>query len=948
MEVSISDFLPYYPSIDGDDFNEQLNSKSEFNYPKVEETQSFPAERGDLMSHQTIISRIMSSYTPYDGMLLMHEMGTGKTCSAIAIMEQLRSEKNGINKFVYVCSNTDLKRNFEAEFKNVCTDGKYSDISLASLKITTQTYGEFVPEQTLSFFKNTSGSVITKAIGSPFNLDNCLVIIDEVHNITGDKRDAIGTWFNNSKNVKLLLMSGTPMTDTPVGIAHVMNMILPVGDKLDTNEEFFENIQNNKDEFVRKIRGRISYIKSPNDDSVVKVFKGEKLASFEQFKLCKSVMSEHQTSYYKTALAIDTGSPSPAYTKSLQAAQFVDENGDYGTNNDKPFTVTFKKDGSVQDKLKQLRKYSSKYAASIETILDTKNKGKNILVFNKSVNGGGLSTFASILRQFGIQEAKYNALGKMTKQRRFVTLTGEKKQGQTGDWKQEVVNRFNKNDNKNGDYINIILASDAISEGYSFKNIQIIDIHSPWFQFAKISQAIARGLRFNSHAALLDNKTKTVNVDIYLRVSVSYDTIEVADVDIIAYKFAEEKDIIVKKVEHIIKKESIDSLINLERNRRDEEYDNLRECEYTECKYSPFENENWGSNSIRTDDTNNVLLYGVDNDKKADVFNLFEVGKQLNFFDILKKSKLTNFMLLSILHHIISNDEPVEFNGIRYYLREQHNTYYLTQFTSNKSSVLDVFYEYEPVVKKINIKREFLVSDVFDNKSIKDIPSLKKATVNNVENEQLILEHFILNKKELTSNPVLEPVMEYFKGLYGEIDGVTYTWFNFCKTIPRKMVKQSWVNCTDIEIERVKTHTIDIKKAHLKKYDDINKDNENENSFVGMFDYEKTGKKVFKLLVVTKDIMRQITDPTVEVDNRKIPTGINCATIGSVKQVQEYVDEISTFMRNANGTAIPPSGKKDNKTSKCAYIEKILKENNLYIRAVEKRPVKKKVKMILD
>ena len=159
MEVNISDFLPYYPSIGGDDFNEQLNSKSEFNYPKVEETQSFPAERGDLMSHQTIISRIMSSYTPYDGMLLMHEMGTGKTCSAIAIMEQLRSEKNGINKFVYVCSNTDLKRNFEAEFKNVCTDGKYSDISLGSLKITTQTYGEFVQNRPFHFSKTRVGQL---------------------------------------------------------------------------------------------------------------------------------------------------------------------------------------------------------------------------------------------------------------------------------------------------------------------------------------------------------------------------------------------------------------------------------------------------------------------------------------------------------------------------------------------------------------------------------------------------------------------------------------------------------------------------------------------------------------------------------------------------------------------------------------------------------------------
>ena len=63
------------------------------------------------------------------------------------------------------------------------------------------------------------------------------------------------------------------------------------------------------------------------------------------------------------------------------------------------------------------------------------------------------------------------------------------------------------------------MASDAISEGYSFNNIQVIDIHSPWFNFAKTSQAIARGFRAGSHRDMMNSGYTDISVDIYLRVS---------------------------------------------------------------------------------------------------------------------------------------------------------------------------------------------------------------------------------------------------------------------------------------------------------------------------------------------------------------------------------------------------------------------------------------------
>ena len=58
-------------------------------HPKCE---NVPELKIALMNHQKIIARFMSSRTPYNGLLLIHEMGSGKTCSAIGVIEQIRSE----------------------------------------------------------------------------------------------------------------------------------------------------------------------------------------------------------------------------------------------------------------------------------------------------------------------------------------------------------------------------------------------------------------------------------------------------------------------------------------------------------------------------------------------------------------------------------------------------------------------------------------------------------------------------------------------------------------------------------------------------------------------------------------------------------------------------------------------------------------------------------------
>ena len=91
--MDLYNFLPKYPNIEnneldpynGENFNQVIYNKKEFRELKLSKFENI--QQGQLLKHQKIISRFISSYTPYDGILLFHYMGTGKTCSAISVAE---------------------------------------------------------------------------------------------------------------------------------------------------------------------------------------------------------------------------------------------------------------------------------------------------------------------------------------------------------------------------------------------------------------------------------------------------------------------------------------------------------------------------------------------------------------------------------------------------------------------------------------------------------------------------------------------------------------------------------------------------------------------------------------------------------------------------------------------------------------------------------------------
>jgi len=72
-----------------------------------------------LMVHQKVVADYLNLYTPYRGLLLYHGLGSGKTCTSIAIAEGMKSMKH-----IFVMTLASLKANFFEQMK-VCGDPIY-------------------------------------------------------------------------------------------------------------------------------------------------------------------------------------------------------------------------------------------------------------------------------------------------------------------------------------------------------------------------------------------------------------------------------------------------------------------------------------------------------------------------------------------------------------------------------------------------------------------------------------------------------------------------------------------------------------------------------------------------------------------------------------------------------------------------------------------------------
>jgi Cdc6-like AAA superfamily ATPase len=236
-KITISDFLPKYPNIhkresgvlnpyDDETFGGAIYKKKEFYNERLPPVEEFPDKKGELMRHQKIISRFLSSYTMYDELLLYHEMGSGKTCTSIAVIEKIKNETNMNFKGALIFARGEgLLNNYISELVFKCTDGRYIPDNYERLNKLERIHR--VKKLIHDFYKFYTFETFAKDISRMSDDDirrqfsDYIVIIDEVHNIRIQEHrrelsiyDQFHRFLHVISNTKILLLSGTPMKDT--------------------------------------------------------------------------------------------------------------------------------------------------------------------------------------------------------------------------------------------------------------------------------------------------------------------------------------------------------------------------------------------------------------------------------------------------------------------------------------------------------------------------------------------------------------------------------------------------------------------------------------------------------------------------------------------------------------------------------------------------------------
>ena len=105
----------YYPEITDKDFYEKIYLKKEFRENEVlvvapKKKDKYGSSNFELEPHQNFLKNYISPDTPYNGVLIYHGTGVGKTCTAISIAEGFKKTLRNINKKILVLLT--LKDNF--------------------------------------------------------------------------------------------------------------------------------------------------------------------------------------------------------------------------------------------------------------------------------------------------------------------------------------------------------------------------------------------------------------------------------------------------------------------------------------------------------------------------------------------------------------------------------------------------------------------------------------------------------------------------------------------------------------------------------------------------------------------------------------------------------------------------------------------------------------------
>ena len=294
---------------------EDLYNAYETNIPPLEDTRKQQSSIYILKTISKMLRNFMSPYSPYRSLMIYHEMGVGKTCTAITIAESLKNIVKNSNTKIYIIRPNEFARQifdkntiYDGRPLNQCTGDTYIQ-NPKNKELVRQCMGKNedacdqlkskVDKEIRTYYKFAgskmwAGEVLREIESKTKNLDspaqkelkmieviqkmfnNAVIIVDEAHELrdTNEKESKIvppvlNKVLQHATNVRLIFLSATPIYDKPQNIISLINYFL-LNDKRQPIKEaqIFDkdgNIKSGSEKIlIEKTRGYISFLRGNN------------------------------------------------------------------------------------------------------------------------------------------------------------------------------------------------------------------------------------------------------------------------------------------------------------------------------------------------------------------------------------------------------------------------------------------------------------------------------------------------------------------------------------------------------------------------------------------------------------------------------------------------------------------------------------------------------------
>jgi hypothetical protein len=447
-----------------------------------------------LYEHQEFVRRFISPYTPYRGLLLFHSLGSGKTLTCISIcVDHYEIEKR---KSVIITRSSHGHHVFQTEIRKYQTmHGPFNQKNI----FTMNSYIEL---------NNKLKEMTDEEIRAKYS--NTLIVMDEIHNVRGNEIDvSIDSVYSQlrrltgiPKNIKVILSTATPMTDNVRQIEPIMSLL-----------------------------GKDRYI-SYNDTvkQVAKVtFHGQKI--YENLPQVQAIpMSAVQEQNYLSITV--SHKQHDVYKTNSQVSLFCTRDKLYGNKIRSEIMLKEKRTVRVEPydlkhKIITYAKYkvnvhhedeittnlydaSCKYKFFLDYLQDRSNQG-TMFVFIEDVVGSGVEILTEILELAGYSLYLGDDITKLSKRKRYTFCVGDTEMCPNIEHR---IEGFSHPDNKDGEYVKVMIGSKVMSESVTVKNTRHFHCITPHWNNTVTSQALGRILRTGSHNDL-PPASRTVQAFIY-------------------------------------------------------------------------------------------------------------------------------------------------------------------------------------------------------------------------------------------------------------------------------------------------------------------------------------------------------------------------------------------------------------------------------------------------